>query len=304
LNTKKITELIREKNPDFIYLNSMYSYRFSILPLLISWRNNIAAHFILAPRGMLHVGALQFKTFKKKFFIRLLNLTGIPKNLMFHATDDQEKTDILKQFPQAKAVWEIPNFSAPLPQDWHVIEKKPGVLKVVYISRIIPKKNLLFFLTLVRNLPEDIQLQINIYGGIEDINYWEQSKELIASFPKNISVSEFGALAHEKVTATLDENHVFILPSKGENFGHAIFESWSAGRPCMISDQTPWHNLQNKMAGWDLPLDNKNSWIHALIQAGSWDQSAFNSWCKNSRAFAERHVGQATLKKDYIKLFS
>ena len=62
LDSKKIAALIREVEPDFIYLNSMYSYRFSVIPLLFSWRNKINAKIILAPRGMLQEGAMHFKT--------------------------------------------------------------------------------------------------------------------------------------------------------------------------------------------------------------------------------------------------
>jgi glycosyltransferase involved in cell wall biosynthesis len=303
LTANKLSALIQEKRPDFIYLNSMYSYRFSILPLLFSWRNKIPARLVLAPRGMLHEGALEFKTLKKKLFIRTLNFMGVPQMVRFHATDEQEKTDILKQFPKAKDVLEIPNFSAPLATNWRIIEKVPGFLKAVYISRIIPKKNILFLLQVLKKLPDDLQLQLDIYGGVEDQNYWEQARQIIATLPANISVKDHGALPHEKVNETLQSSHIFILPSKGENFGHAIFESWSAARPCMISDKTPWHNLKNQLTGWDLSLDNERSWLIALEEATDWDQPAFDSWCRSSRDFAVKHVGQFNLKREYLKLF-
>jgi glycosyltransferase involved in cell wall biosynthesis len=303
LSSKKLFTLIQEKTPDFIYLNSMYSYHFSILPLLFRWRNKISAHLVLAPRGMLHEGALQFKTVKKKFFIRMLNLMGVPQNVWFHATDEQEKMDILKQFPRVKDVLEIPNFSAPLPANWGIIEKIPGKLKVVYISRIIPKKNILFFLRLLNKIPADIQLHLDIYGGVEDLSYWNQAKQIISSLPGNISVKDHGVLPHEKVNETLGASHVFVLPSKGENFGHAIFESWSAARPCLISDKTPWHNLKNQLTGWDLPLDNERAWLNAVEEAADWNQIAFDSWCRRSREFSQRHIEQFNLKHEYLKLF-
>ena len=303
LSTNKLSSLIEEKTPDFIYLNSMYSYRFSILPLLFSWRNKLSAQLVLAPRGMLHEGALQFKTVKKKFFIRMLNLMGIPQKVRFHATDEQERMDILKQFPKAKEVLEIPNFSAPLSTHWDIIEKTPGSLRAVYISRIIPKKNILFLLQLLKKLPADIRMQFDIHGEVEDTHYWERAKEIIAGLPENISVKDHGALPHDKVNETLRTSHIFILPSKGENFGHAIFESWSAARPCMISDKTPWHNLKNQLIGWDLSLDNERAWLNALKEAADWDQVAFDSWCRNSREFASKHVEQFNLKREYLRLF-
>jgi glycosyltransferase involved in cell wall biosynthesis len=304
LSAKKLSGLIRELGPDFIYLNSMYSYRFSVMPLLFSWRNKLTAQVVLAPRGMLQEGALQFKTIKKKLFIRSLNVMGVPQRVRFHATDEQEKKDILHYFPKAKTVDEITNFSSPLPAHVKGIEKIPGKLRAVYISRIIPKKNILFFLAILRKLPEDIQLHFDIYGEVEDHPYWEQAKRIIVSLPGNISVKDHGPLPHAKVNETLEASHIFVLPSRGENFGHAIFESWSAARPCLISDKTPWQHLQKQLTGWDLSLEHEQAWLNALIEACSWDQSAFNSWSRNSREFAERHVDQFNLKQAYLRLFS
>ena len=304
LNPKKISGLINDLQPDFIYLNSLYSFRFSVIPLLFSWRNKITAQVVLAPRGMLQEGALQFKTAKKKLFISLLKFMGVPQKIHFHATDEQEKQDILKYFPKAKSVEEIPNFSAPLPRLFNIIEKNPGLLRVVYMSRIIPKKNIIFFLGVLDKLPADIQLHFDIYGAVEDQLYWEQAKQIITSLPKNITVLVHGALPHEQVNRVLEASHIFVLPSKGENYGHAIFESWSASRPCLISDKTPWHHLKKQLTGWDLSLENEQPWLNALIEAASWDQSSFDSWCKSSREFAGQHVDQFNLKQSYIKLFS
>lgn len=303
LSQKKLSALILERNADFIYLNSMYSYRFSIIPLLFSWQNKISAKVVIAPRGMLQEGAMQFKTAKKKLFIRLLNFAGVPQKVHFHATDEQEAEDIRRYFPKAKSISEIPNFSAPLPVQTKPIEKIPGKLRAVYISRIIPKKNILFFIRLLTKLPEDIQLHFDIYGEVEDHSYWDQVKQVINSLPQNITVKDHGPLLHEKVTETLETSHIFVLPSRAENFGHAIFESWSAARPSLISDKTPWHHLQKQLTGWDLSLDNEKPWLNALIEAAHWDQSAFDSWSSHSREFAERHVGQFNLKQAYIKLF-
>ncbi|HEY8734463.1 MAG TPA: glycosyltransferase, partial [Puia sp.] len=248
-------------------------------------------------------GALQFKTMKKKLFISMLNIMGVPQKIRFHATDEQEKKDILRYFPKAESISEIPNFASPLPAEIKSIEKLPGSLRAVYVSRIIPKKNLVFFLRLLSRLPEDVQMQFDIYGEVEDTAYWDQAKQIIAALPGNIVVKEHGAIPHTEVNAVLEASHIFVLPSLAENYGHAIFESWSVARPCMISDKTPWHQLQKQLVGWDLSLDNEQLWLNALIEAAGWDQSAFDSWSKNSRDFAEKHIGQFNLKQEYVRLF-
>ncbi len=79
LSSKKLSGIISERQPDFIYLNSMYSYHLSVMPLLFSWRNKLSAQIVLAPRGMLQEGAMQFKTIKKKLYIRALNFMGVAR---------------------------------------------------------------------------------------------------------------------------------------------------------------------------------------------------------------------------------
>ncbi|MDP9040505.1 MAG: glycosyltransferase, partial [Bacteroidota bacterium] len=219
LDTRKISALIRDREPEFIYLNSMYSYRFSVIPLLLSWRNRLSAQVVMAPRGMLQEGALQFKTMKKKLFISMLNIMGVPQKIRFHATDEQEKKDILRYFPKAESISEIPNFASPLPAGIKSIEKLPGSLRAVYVSRIIPKKNLVFFLRLLSRLPEDVQMQFDIYGEVEDTAYWDHAKQIIAALPGNIVVKDHGAIPHTEVNTVLEASHIFVLPSLAENYG-------------------------------------------------------------------------------------
>ena len=57
---------------------------------------------------------------------------------------------------------------------------------------------------------------------------------------------------------------MFFLPSFSENFGHAINEALSVGVPVLISDKTPWRNLQEKGMGWDLSLDNRRAFIEVI----------------------------------------
>ena len=52
--------------------------------------NNYSGTIILAPRGMLHKGALKRKYFKKYVFLRLFRFIAWHKKVIFHATNKQE----------------------------------------------------------------------------------------------------------------------------------------------------------------------------------------------------------------------
>ena len=97
---------------DILYLNSMFSVRFTLLPLLylklglISFKN-----VILAPRGMLGSGAIEIKKTKKRIFLFFANNLNLYKNIIFHTTLEQEKLDILAHFFKSK-IRVIPNIPA------------------------------------------------------------------------------------------------------------------------------------------------------------------------------------------------
>jgi glycosyltransferase involved in cell wall biosynthesis len=66
----------------------------------------------------------------------------------------------------------------------------------------------------------------------------------------------------------LQEYDFFILLSEGENFGHAILEGLSAGCPVIISNKTPWQDLEAKNIGWDLSIDNVKNVSKVINEIG------------------------------------
>ena len=46
-----------------------------------------------------------------------------------------------------------------------------------------------------------------------------------------------------------------FLPTFAENYGHSIVEALSVGTPMLISDNSPWKNLQEKGFGWEISLN-------------------------------------------------
>jgi hypothetical protein len=69
-NYANMLQMVREVAPDYIYLNSMFSVPFTLYPLWMLQRRKLNAQVVLAPRGMLQEGALQYKPVKKKVFLQ------------------------------------------------------------------------------------------------------------------------------------------------------------------------------------------------------------------------------------------
>ncbi|MBK9677725.1 MAG: glycosyltransferase [Saprospiraceae bacterium] len=126
---------------------------------------------------------------------------------------------------------------------------------------------------------------------------------LVESLPANIAVTFLGGLPHDVINDILAKHHLFILPTLGENYGHAIIEALSVGRPVLISDQTPWKNLHEYHAGWELPLSDKQAWIKAIEEAASWDQGEFDKHCQGALEYARAHTKVEELVEKYREMF-
>ena len=113
-----------------------------------------------------------------------------------------------------------------------------------------------------------------------------------------------GPKENSALQSILLEHHVFTLPTTGENFGHSIFESFNAGRPVLISDQTPWQNLQDKQIGWSLPLPESEKFSNAIEEAALWNQHTFNKYCENAWSYANAFTSNPQLLSPYYQLFS
>lgn len=234
LTYKKIKNIYNENLFDVIYLNSFFSFRFSILPLLVAKLRKLNNPIILAPRGEFYEGALKQKKFKKYLYLLIIRIFNFYNGVIFQASSEQEKETIEKFFKKK----DIIRIATDIPTRYENIvinrpEKRPGELKIVFLSRITPKKNLIGAIEVLKKLGGKIEF--DIYGDFamhESRSYKKKCMEAVKRLPDNITVRFLGFLPHEEVVPTLTQYHVFLFPTLGENFGHVIWEAYYAG--CFI----------------------------------------------------------------------
>lgn len=301
LKYKHIYKIIQSVQPDFIYLNSFFSKYFTLFPILLSRFNKHMSKIVLAPRGMLKPSALRFKAAKKKIFLRVLKMTGLYKNIIFHATDEKEAIDVRIHFPLNK-IAQVPNFPGAITGNRTVLHKKAGQLSIIFIGRIHPIKNLDFLLRACNGIDGNIHL--SIVGVMEQEQFWNYCQEIVKELPDTVLVNFIGEIPYKKLGTFINEHHILALPTKGENFGHAIFDALSYGKPVLISDQTPWRKLQENKAGWDIPLHQPQLFTKALQEAVSWDVQTYAEWSEGAYKVATDFVKQSDLLEQYKKIFS
>ena len=301
LSLKQIKDVVVGTGAEFVYLNHLFSPRFVVYPLWLKWRRVIKGKVVVCPRGALYESALSVKRYKKMPFLKLFKWMGIHKMVRFHATNEREQKAILDYFPGSEVLIadNLPNSRQP---DFSSIPKEKGTVKCIFIARIHPIKNLLFLLKALSQVRSKVSL--TVIGPVEDETYWEKCKTQIAVLPGNIAINYIGAKPNHELIGFLQDHHLFILPTTGENFGHAIFESFLAGRPVLISDQTPWLRLEEQCIGWDLALDNAESFTATIEAAAAWDQQVFEQWSYAAWQYAKKFIENPVLKQQYLQLFS
>jgi glycosyltransferase involved in cell wall biosynthesis len=301
LKLKQLKQEIINVDADYVYLNHLFSPGFVVYPLWLKFRKQIKSKIVLCPRGALYDSALAVKPIKKKPFIALFKLLRIHKLITFHATNEREKQAILNYFPGSEVIIadNLPESDQPA---FVSCKKEVGVLKCVFIARIVPIKNLLFLLQALQQVKRNVEL--SVAGPIEDAGYWSECEKAIDNLPSNIRVNYLGAVSNEKVKSIISDHHLFVLPTQGENFGHSIFEALLTGRPVLISDQTPWLQLATQKAGWDVPLNDAAEYAQIIDEMASWEQGRFDEWARASWRYAQVFIENPTLKKQYLNLFS
>ena len=301
LKSSNIRKIITEVSPEIVYLNSMFSSAFSLMPMWILRSLKFEGRIILAPRGMLNTSAVSRKKWKKKIFLSLFSLSRISKKIVYHATDRQEEIDIKRYFKndaQIYLIQNIPNVN----EKWIARSKQPDQLNCVFISRIHPIKNLLYAINVVKSIA-GCSVVFDIYGTVEDEKYFLKCREAASRAASNTHIHYKGPIAHANIFNVLQNYHVFFLPTQGENFGHVIFEALSSGCVLLISDKTPWTDLKEKNAGWALPLNDNRPFADKLRQLCSMNEEQYNEKSKAAFQYAEDYLSKTNLKSRYLSLF-
>jgi glycosyltransferase involved in cell wall biosynthesis len=281
-----IHRVVRELRPDLIYLNSLFSKE-TRSTLALRRVGIIRNPVILAPRGELDPGAIRLKRRRKRLFVRASRRMSLLEGVWWQATSIVEAEFIRREFrvpdEHVAIIGNIPSVIEPS----YDIEKTPGDLRLLFLSRVSVKKNLLFALSSLARVKARVTLAVA--GPVEDARYWARCEDAIHDLPAHISVTYMGPIPHDRIGSVFKDVHATILPTLGENFGHSIVESLLAARPVIISDKTPWQLTGG--GGWSLPLESER-WCHAVEELAAMEYSEWRRHAVTARTVAQSFLDQ------------
>ena len=247
---------LKEENPDIVHINGIWSPE--------NWgfqkiAQELGIKVILSPHGMLEPWILSQNVLKKKLGLFLYQNKAIAAAHHLHATAQMEK-DSIRNLGFDNHVTIIPNGI-----DIAEIKKNKeryGSKKMIYLSRIHPKKGIELLIEAWRN--SDTTDWILEIAGNGDENY---ILKLINSAQDLKNVSFVGAKYGEAKWDFIRSADVMVLPTHSENFGIVVAEALAVGVPVITTTGTPWEDLNTYKCGWwiNLSLLNLESSIDEVI---------------------------------------
>jgi glycosyltransferase involved in cell wall biosynthesis len=273
----RLLKVLRQAESDTLYLQSFFNAKFTLFPLVLCRLRVVRfGRILVAPRGELASGALGIKPKRKRLFFAFAKMVGLFRNVEWHATSCDERKEVARflkshRYDAAPKVYVAENLvpsemfrlGSESPTAYETKDVEP--LRVVFLSRIAPKKNLQYAIEVLRRCK--VPVSFSIYGPIDrDAGYWGQCQKKIEALPEHVDVNYEGAIEPFEIPAMFREQDLLLFPTLGENFGHVIAESLMSGCPVLISDRTPWRNLEMEQVGWDLSLDDPQRFADVIEQ--------------------------------------
>lgn len=296
----------QETQPDLIYLNS---FQDAFTRAMVSLRRLGAfgnTPLLLAPRGEFGSAAMKIRHAKKALYRHAAKMLGLYDNLSWHVTNAHEKEDVLKAEPvrhiDPQSISVAGNIcdamALPVPHE----PKKRGEVKLAFIARMCEMKNLCYLVDILPRIRGSIEL--NLFGPVStcDTPYWSQCVEMIEQLPENFKVTYRGPIEPSEVPQVLHDHHFLVLPTKGENFCHAAVESFVNGTPVILSDATPWSNLPQVKAGFDIPLEDPDKWSAVLQACVDMEQTEYTGFLSGAKEYG-RQFSQGAAVAEHLAMF-
>ena len=320
-----IQQQVQAVQPDWIYLNGAFA-PLSRMYLMVCRRLKKlqAIPVLLAPHGNLSEAAMGHHAWRKQAWLGYAKWRGLFRGVIWHAASEREADQVRQVLGPSAQVRIVPMAPRPArpPAPSSVLRDPSISLRLVYFGRLSPEKNLPFAFEVLRRCAErhpDWAISYDLIGA-GGPNYEQELRRLAGELPSSVQVNFIGqldpdvltqrlnsisaspsdftapssalrssssVLRHSSFSSPSSSYHALLMPSLTENFSYTVLESFQAGIPVLISDQTPWRGLEAKGIGWDLPLHVPEDWDAAMDSLVAMTPEGRISRSKRAREFAD-----------------
>jgi glycosyltransferase involved in cell wall biosynthesis len=288
------------KKADIVHIQGIFN---SPTPAALFYATFFRRSIILSPRGVLGSWCLEKRSILKKLWLNLF-IKPFALRIMWHATGELEKAEILSLYPRAQitvisngvSIDEFSKFESLSKTDY--IQKFANCCPenvdniIVSMGRLNKKKG---FDILINAFKQFLFHHKDSYLLIAGPDETEGTKllQLISELDLSKSVFLIGTVENQEKIDFLANADLFVLPSHNENFGNVYAESLAAGTPVVASLQTPWQHVEDYKCGkW--VANNVESTCSAMLELLGNDRSIMR---KNSLELSKNYDWAAVASK-------
>lgn len=294
---KQVVRLIDEIIPDVININGCWYPGCSFVSFIAKRRG---IKVVLTPHGMLEPWIMKRHYYTRKLPALLLyQKSAIMKADIIHATAESEKKNIahlgynsnVKVIPNGIKINDIQQ-----KQSWKRTKK------ILFLSRVHPKKGLLNLLDSVAQLKSLFDGYKVLIAGEGDLQYIKELKNKITELKIGNIVSIVGAVYGNEKWKLYRESDLFVLPTFSENFGIVIAEALASGTPVITTKGTPWEDLERIGCGWwvDVGLEPL---VKALKMFFDCPETKLEEMGKKGRKLVEAKYSSFQMAESLMKLY-
>lgn len=216
---------------DVVHLHSVFNH----VPMAAARQcRRLSVPYLVRPCGILSAYGMGRRPWAKTLSLRLVETPALRAAAAIHVTSAAERADIEALIPGPLRFAEIPLGIEPGPSgDAHRwLQRHPRLaeagLRLLFLSRIDPKKNLEALIDALTRLPAELRLCV-CGAGEADYRRTLEARAAAAGVAERIVWA--GPVSGQDKADALAAAELFVLPSHAENFGIAAAEALLAGLP-------------------------------------------------------------------------
>ena len=213
------------------------------LPMLL-----LRSKCTVMPKGMLSPYSFKRKRMLKSGLVFLFKLFKIN----FTPTSEYESSQLSHLGLRTTGI--LPYYLENISRTTSQKASKPHGLKILYMSRIDPKKGLLEFLKKHSHLFSGKDISLDVFGDGPE-HYIKNCREL----SKGLNINFKGWFSGNK-ELLYEQYDIFLLPTYDENFSMAILEALSNGLAVLTTKQSSW-NLIPEFGGLSTEIEDFDNFI-------------------------------------------
>jgi glycosyltransferase involved in cell wall biosynthesis len=287
---RALRDEVLEAPPDLLHDHGLWLPS-NVMAAIVAKR--YAVPLVISTRGMLTAWALRHNRWKKRLAWWAYQRWVLRQAALFHVTS-QEEVDALRNlgFDQPAAI--IPN-GVPLPNLSDLKEKEAGSRRVLFLSRLHPKKGLPMLLEAWAEV-RPAGWTLELVGPSEDGHRAELEAQA-RRMDLADHVHFVGSVSNDEKWDVYRRADLFVLPTHSENFGIVVAEALAAEVPAITTTGAPWGDLETRDCGWWVDSDME-AIAGALREAVALEPTEREAMGRRGRRLVEEQYSWPSVAED------